>query len=426
MNKKIKYILIGVGALALILFILFGQSYTINESENTRFNGVMLATPTINTTYNNGLVVTQSNITIQNIEVTNPNGVCLDIRGNNVVVDNVYVHDCKGHGIVVSSQNVTVRNSIVTMAVNRGLNCSSNTQWGSGIKGYIGAVNLNVNNVNVYNTCGEGIAFTRVAGGSITNSTVWDTYSVNIYVDNSYNILVEGNLSTSTGNATYKRDGNNARGIALGKEYYSGWNGQLHDITIRRNIVYNGVDGIRIFQAVAGVTPSGCVNCLIEYNTVISGSGSTGRALQIYGDSTNSNVVGRYNILYSSPYANSMNGVTFVNNYVGSPISAFVWNLYDTFIAASPVCNYGAIPCAGTHTPTETYTPSNTLTPTLTFTITNTPTVTPTGTLFTSTPSFTPTFTSTSTNTPAFTSTLTPSPIPTFCEDTLHFHICTR
>lgn len=422
MKKRI----IAISILIVVSLLVALPNIVNNDTTNAPYQqNVILATPTTTTLYPNGLIVSQSNVTIQNIEVANPNGVCLQITGSNVTVRNVYVHDCKDHGILVSSQNVTIEDSVVTMAVNRGLSCSSSTQWGSGIKGYIGAVNLNVNRVNVYNICGEGIAFTRVVGGSITNSTVWDAFSVNYYIDNSYNILVEGNLSTNTNNATYKRDGNTARGIALGKEYYSGWGGQLHDITVRRNVVYNAIDGIRVFQAMSGVTPSGCINCLFEYNSVVKGAQSTGRSLQIYGDSTNSNVIGRYNILYSSPYANFMTGVSFVDNYVGSPFSGFAWNNYASFTAQTPICNYGAIPCIETFTPsatipvTDTYTPTITPTPTITFT----PSVTPTGTIF---PSDTPTITPTSTKTSTPTFTPTPSPVPTFCEETEHFRICTK
>lgn len=424
MKSKLNKVVIGtVGLLAIASILLF--SALSDNSYGTRSNPIILATPTITTTYTNGLIVTQDGAIVSNVDVTNPNGSCIQVRANNVIIDNVYVHGCKEHGIVVSGQNAIIRNSIVTKAVNMGVSCSSSVSWGSGIKGYVGATNLIVDNVNVYNNCGEGIAFTRVVGGEIKNSAVWDNFSVNIYVDNSYNILVEGNLATSTGNASYKRDGATARGIALGKEYYSGWGGQLHDVTVRRNVVFDAVDGIRIFQAESGVSPSGCINCLFEYNTVVRGSNSTGRALQIYGDSTNSNVIARYNILYAAPYSNTMTGITFVNNYIGSPISGYAWDNYASFTAASPVCNYGAIPCVQTSTPSITVPVTETFTATITYTstITDTPTVTQTGTIFpsnTPTPSVTPT----RTNTP--TVTVTPSIIPTFCEETAHFRICTK
>ena len=163
---------------------------------------------------------------------------CLTVKGNYVTVSNVVASGCSSHGILVTGKNVTIMNSLVygNVTENGTGPCPGTGSWGSGIKGAVGAENLTVRGNAVYNNCGEGIAFTRVIGGLAEDNTVYDNFSVNIYVDNSNYIDILGNKTTCTDSKFY-RNGSPARGITLAAENYSGWGFQFHDVLVERNYI---------------------------------------------------------------------------------------------------------------------------------------------------------------------------------------------
>ncbi len=163
---------------------------------------------------------------------------CLTVKGNYVTISNVIASGCPSHGILVTGKNVTIMNSLVygNVTENGTGPCPGTGSWGSGIKGAVGAENLTVRGNTVYNNCGEGIAFTRVVGGLVEGNTVYDNFSVNIYVDNSNYIDILGNKTTCTDSKFY-RNGSPARGITLAAENYSGWGFQFHDVLVERNLI---------------------------------------------------------------------------------------------------------------------------------------------------------------------------------------------
>ena len=82
MKKRI----IAISILIVVSLLVALPNIVSNDATNAPYQqNVILATPTTTTLYQNGLIVSQSNVTIQNIEVTNPNGVCLQITGSNVL-----------------------------------------------------------------------------------------------------------------------------------------------------------------------------------------------------------------------------------------------------------------------------------------------------------------------------------------------------
>ena len=163
---------------------------------------------------------------------------CLTVKSDYVVVDNVTATGCSSHGILVTGKHVTIQNSIVygNVTENGTGPCPGTGNWGSGIKGAVGAEYLTVRYNTVYANCGEGIALTRVIGGEVDGNTVYDNFSVNIYIDNSNGVSVHDNR-TGCADSRYYRNGSPARGITLAAEYYSGWGFQFRDVMIERNYI---------------------------------------------------------------------------------------------------------------------------------------------------------------------------------------------
>ncbi len=163
---------------------------------------------------------------------------CLTVKGDYVTVENVIATGCSSHGILVTGKHVTVQNSIVygNVTENGTGPCPGTGSWGSGIKGAVGAEYLTVRYNTVYANCGEGIALTRVIGGEVDGNTVYDNFSVNIYIDNSNGVSVHDNRAMCF-DSRYYRNGSPARGITLAAEYYAGWGFQFRDVMIDRNYI---------------------------------------------------------------------------------------------------------------------------------------------------------------------------------------------
>lgn len=193
-------------------------------------------------------------------------GFCanIDISSQNIILDNLKIHDCKGHGINIDGQNITMQNSEVfhTNLAFSARNLSSG--WGSAIKGHYGAENLTIKNNTVYENYGEGIAMTRVAGSIVENNTTYDNYSVNIYTDNSPNTIVRNNFAYYTENNSYYKDGKKGRCFELAEEYYSGWGAQMNNVEVYNNIASNCYYGLTFFDG--GQSGSAIRNISIHNN----------------------------------------------------------------------------------------------------------------------------------------------------------------
>lgn len=262
-------------------------------------------------------------------------------HGNNVVIQNCDVSGSQSHGIYTDGDNVIIQNNRVHNGVNENRGTSGvcvNNQWGSGIKVRIKSnglppQNTIIRNNEIYENCGEGIGFTRGAGGLVEGNTVRDNFSVNIYIDNSYNVRVVGNKSVCTGNVLYNRSGALPQGILLGVENYAGWGYQLHDVVIDSNEI-TLCRPIRLYEPVAGV----------PQNITI----------------TNNKFYGVSGVLVVVENA-------IISGNVFFPLSAI----------ATPTPTTTALPVTATNTPTPSAVPTITSTPV----VTRTPTATSTSTL---------------------------------------------
>jgi parallel beta-helix repeat protein len=193
-------------------------------------------------------------------------GYCIDIdiQSQNLILDDLLVHECRGHGINIDGQNITMQNSKVYRTNLAFANTGQSSMWGSGIKGHHGAANLTIKNNTVYENYGEGIAMTRVKGAVVENNTAYDNFGVNIYIDNSYNVIVRNNFSYYTNNSTYYKDGKKGRCFELAEEYYSGWGAQMNNIEVYNNIASNCNYGITFFDG--GQSGSAIRNVSIHNN----------------------------------------------------------------------------------------------------------------------------------------------------------------
>jgi parallel beta-helix repeat protein len=186
---------------------------------------------------------------------------------DNVVIENLVVRNCDSHGIIVrNSDGSIIRGNYVHDSVLERLRGEG---WGSCIKGERGATNLLIENNRVERCNGEGIAVTMVGGATIRNNEVVNSYSVLLYIDNSYDVLSHDNILTCTGDAQFLRNGSRAKGITIGEESYSGWGAQLRDVSIIENTVTDCSTGIMAFQSDVGGT---LTDVLIDNNIIPSGT----------------------------------------------------------------------------------------------------------------------------------------------------------
>ncbi|MDH5533053.1 MAG: right-handed parallel beta-helix repeat-containing protein [Candidatus Pacebacteria bacterium] len=239
---------------------IYNEQLRLNKSGNAN-NWITISTtsgrPVVNGNFNfQPLLITGDYIKVIGLEIQkgkNPgetDGYCadIDISSQNIILDNLDIHDCKGHGINIDGQNITMQNSKVYNTNLAFAHTGQSSMWGSGIKGHHGAENVTIKNNTVYNNYGEGIAMTRVVGSIIENNTAYDNFGVNIYIDNSPNSIVRNNFSYYTSNSEYYKDGKKGRCIELAEEHYTGWGAQMNNVEVYNNIATDCYYGITFFD----------------------------------------------------------------------------------------------------------------------------------------------------------------------------------
>jgi hypothetical protein len=273
-------------------------------------------------TYNQQLIITKSGITFEGngavIDTTAQNGIWVRENISNVTVRGFQVTRTRSHSIFVQGSFVTIENNTVYHSIlengslSNGVITCFTTGWGSGIKAERGSSNVIFRNNTVYETCGEGIAATMSNNVLIEGNKVWDNKQVNIYVDNSFHVQVLNNHSYCTG----KVSGNTPVGIALGEEngrWYEGWGAQLHDVTVKGNLIENCTTGIMVFSSFVGGTLK---NVLIDRNLVPKGAGSNPHAISLDNASNQNVTVSNNGVFRTNIWVRSSSGVTLSGNYL--------------------------------------------------------------------------------------------------------------
>ena len=269
--------------------------------------------------------ISGSYVNVSNLDVRGSNEVCVRLAGAYVKASGLIVHECRTHGILASNQNIEITGNTVYRASLSNQLRNLTSGWASGIKVGLGGDNVLINNNKVYNNYGEGIAATRASSVTVRGNNVYDNFSVNLYVDNSFNVLLEKNFVTCHPNSGFERSGIPAAGISLAEEFYTGWGARLDRVTVTNNIVSFCKHGVRYNGAEDGVTGGGLKNATIAYNTLY---GSTNSAIGIVYESAQAATLIADNIVWqaqnSLTYIDNPTGLTFKNNqWKALPSSAF-------------------------------------------------------------------------------------------------------
>ncbi len=212
---------------------------------------------------------------VQGFEAINSGNQCVDVTGMDVVLCNVEVHHCDSHGIQLGAARIWAEGNIVHDSVLENEGAPAGQGWGSGLKIKDGGEYITLLHNKSFHNWGEGIALTRGKNIAVRENLSYDNFSVNFYIDNSFEVLVEKNMATCVPNSGYERDGKAASAFMIGEENYSGWGAQLHNVTIRNNI---GAFCNRGFLFAGSDVGGGLVDVAIVNNTFW---GSTDTALSI-------------------------------------------------------------------------------------------------------------------------------------------------
>ena len=273
--------------------------------------------------YNTVLRITKSGTASQPIKVTGAaKFTSVVLSGSYLEVYGLEVAGAVEHGVLILGKHIRFSDFLVhdNVTENRiGTACNSSTGggWASGVKVERGSEDVFISNGTTFHNCGEGLAATMAINVTVSNVTAYDNFGVNFYIDNSKHVRLQNNFAYCTPNTNYYRSGQPAAGISIGEEYYTGWGGQLGDLTIVNNIMY-GCRGLNFYGVEAGVTNGGLVGALIAHNTIWNVYGG-GRAISIS--------VQPYN-----------QGIVIANNIAGgaiSPANATVKNNQSAAVFAS-------------------------------------------------------------------------------------------
>lgn len=220
------------------------------------------------------------------------------------------VHDAVLGGILASGgadltfEENTVRN---TALENRARTMREGWPQALAVGGCDGVV---IRKNHVFENYGEGIDAVRSNHVTIVENTVHSNFSVNIYLDNARDVIVDRNFVFSSGDKRFDRDGRPAHGIAAANETYPRPN-PLRNLTITNNIVLWCRSGFTYGDYQSG---GGLHATLIAHNTFYA---STEALLQIAASKHDTTTVAN-NLFYTvggrAYTTRATRGITFRNN----------------------------------------------------------------------------------------------------------------
>ena len=227
------------------------------------------------------------------------------------------VHDTVRGGIWVGA-DTTGYSSDITVSGNSVHNTVLENQYHNmGGGGWAGAVVVSVTeratitSNRIWNNDGEGLISLRSNHHVVRGNTIWDNFSVELYIDNSRFATVDRNLVYNTGNPRYLRDGKRAAGIAVANETNANMN-PSSDNVFSNNIVVGTRWG---FYYGAWESGGGLKNTKVVNNTFY---GTTDAIVEIENDAHANSVV-QNNIFHGTGaptprYTGAGAGVTYANN----------------------------------------------------------------------------------------------------------------
>ncbi|MCA9686291.1 MAG: right-handed parallel beta-helix repeat-containing protein [Myxococcales bacterium] len=213
------------------------------------------------------LRIAGTHVLVAGFEVRNSDNQCVAVDGVDVGIEDLEVHDCVSHGVQLTGQGLRVRGLRIHDSVLE--NEGEQGSWGSGLKVAVGGQDILLERNHVFHNWGEGIAATRGVDVEIRDNWSHDNYAVNIYIDNSHDVLVTGNLASCDGQSHLKA-GERPVGIMLGEEFYDGWGAQLARVRIANNLVWACGHGIGWWGA--EIDGGGLDEVEIVHNTLWGGT----------------------------------------------------------------------------------------------------------------------------------------------------------
>jgi hypothetical protein len=192
--------------------------------------------------------------------------------------DNVKIRDCDVsyaafHGIYIGKGfKCEVTGSQVHHNILRNWPRGSSSSHDSGIAYYSGGNGVIRNNL-VYLNNGEGLGCSGgwgepgVAGLHILQNTVYDNWSVNIWIDHGSDVVIDGNFVYVSGNPPYPElPKSTPAGILCAEEFGFGQSGYLKNGIITNNIVTGCREGFGFWYDNPG---SGLKDFLVAHNTFV-------------------------------------------------------------------------------------------------------------------------------------------------------------
>ncbi|MGE5249113.1 MAG: right-handed parallel beta-helix repeat-containing protein [Bacteroidota bacterium] len=273
-----------------------------------------------------GVTLTGSYIRVYGLNVRNSRNVCVDLRGDYLIVNRLSVHECWDNGINTGGNaHIRILNSRVfrTVLMNSGRTMSSG--WDSGIKVRLSR-DVIIQGNRVFNNYGEGIA-TRGVYVVVRGNVVFNNFSANIYTNSEF-ATIDRNFVYCTPNSGFERNGKPAAGIALAEEYYPGWGARLRYARVLNNIVAYCKNGVRYNGPESGVIGGGLKYSTIAYNTLY---GTVEAPLGIeYASAQAGNLIAD-NIIWQAN-----NRLAYIENGTGLTFKHNLWKVLPPIVARGP------------------------------------------------------------------------------------------
>ncbi len=202
---------------------------------------------------------------------------------NNQVL-NCEVSGAGRHGIFIFAQahNNLVKNNRVHDNVTENWPRGTAAIWGTGTAVVHGSLNNVFEDNYIYWNHGEGFVAENVSDGTIfRRNVVADNWSANVYINGSKNAIVENNFIYHTSVGKFwpsilppgdpHANDSNSPGLAVSIEVETEFFGvqSVDNLTIRNNIVVNGLNGLRVWVD-APTKPVNTSGWLVANNTFVN------------------------------------------------------------------------------------------------------------------------------------------------------------
>ena len=190
-------------------------------------------------------------------------------NSSNIKISGLKIHNMKQQGIIISGENNKVANNEIYDCVTENKNKAKTLTYGwKQCISVLGKKNnsyfskdITFKNNYIHNSWGEGLYFHKCDGCYSISNNITNTFSMNLYIHSSKNIIIEGNIIRINSN-DYDSHLGNACGIAFTSE--SSNENIVDNITIKNNIILGTRIGIYFFQTGS----SGYSKVKILHNTI--------------------------------------------------------------------------------------------------------------------------------------------------------------